>query len=212
MKSRRTVEEWRRRVYRSRSITDGVRVVLLFLADRMSADCKVSVPRKDIAASLGVSERRISERVSAAHAAGLLDTVSPGYRGHLPVYIGIFGPTERVRESVTLNDPTDPERVTHTSTLNCPNSVTLSKRKRVTPVGPTIDTGDRPETTHDRNKRSNEETEPAPAHSSAALHEGDHRKPDTCETCEGALDIAAVTGGWTTCTTCEGQLLTGGLR
>ena len=76
-------------------LTDPVRVYLLYLAEHMHADRKVSVPRKTIAKALGRSERRVTERVSAAHEAGFLHTVSAGYRGHVPVYQGIFPAAER---------------------------------------------------------------------------------------------------------------------
>lgn len=116
-------DAWRRVVLRSPRINDSVRVLLLYLADHMRANRTVSVPRSKIADDLGRSERRISERVSAAHAAGFLDTVEPGYRGHVPVYQGLFP---------------EAERGTGTSTLSSAETVTLSERKRVTHGGPTI--------------------------------------------------------------------------
>ena len=141
MARRRTVDDWRRAVYRSHAIGDPVRVLLLFLAEHMKSDRTLSVKRDVIATALGKSERRVSERVSAAHEAGFLSTISPGYRGHVPVYQGLFP---------------DEERVTPTSTLSSAETRTLSMRKRVTPGGPTITTADLSASTPGRDVGSND--------------------------------------------------------
>ena len=84
------------RVPAPHKLTDPVRVYLLYLASTcMSRPANLFVPRKTIAKALGRSERRVTERVSAAHEAGFLHTVSAGYRGHVPVYQGIFPAAER---------------------------------------------------------------------------------------------------------------------
>lgn len=90
MSRRRTVEDWRRTVFRSAAISDAVKVYLLKLADHMKADRTVSVPRSQLARELNRHEQRIAERTRAAIDAGLLDTVSPGYKGHTAVYQGLF--------------------------------------------------------------------------------------------------------------------------
>lgn len=84
--SRLTVELWRRRVYGARTITDKVKVYLLFLADHMGLDRKVKIPRDQVAEALGVSVRRIDERNTAAIRAGLLTKVSRGQKGAFAVY------------------------------------------------------------------------------------------------------------------------------
>lgn len=95
MRPRRSVEDWRRAVFGSRSISDKVRVLLLYLADRMDSNRKVSVPRSEVAVALGVSERRVSERVTDAHAAGFLVTVTHGQKGVTAVYQGTWPDPQR---------------------------------------------------------------------------------------------------------------------
>lgn len=90
MRPRKTVEQWRTTVYRSAAISDAVRVYLLKLSEHMKADRTVSVPRAQLARELNRHEQRIAERTTAAIAARLLDTVSPGYKGHTAVYQGLF--------------------------------------------------------------------------------------------------------------------------
>jgi len=124
---RRTVEDWRRVVLRSQSISNPVRVLLLYLADRMFADRKVSVPRTTIAQDLGVSERRVTARVSAARNAGFLDTVVRGQKHVTAVYQGLF--------------PVD-LRGTSTSPLRGAHGGPPEKALRGTHGGPTITTAD----------------------------------------------------------------------
>lgn len=90
MKPRRTPNDWRKAVLRDPGITDSTRVLLLVLAEHMRSNLHVSVPRRDLARWLNRSEKRIQERIKQAHEAGLLDTVSPGHRGHTAVYHGLF--------------------------------------------------------------------------------------------------------------------------
>ena len=90
MTPRKTPRDWRREVLRSTAITDPVRVLLLVLAEHMKGDLTVSVPRRDLARWLNRSEKRITDRIASAHAAGLLDTVSPGFKGHTAVYAALF--------------------------------------------------------------------------------------------------------------------------
>lgn len=82
--SRRSVEEWRRAVYRSHRINDATRVYLLYLADHMRSDRKVSIPQASIEKALAKPKRRIDSRRAAAIAAGFLGHVSAGYRGSAP--------------------------------------------------------------------------------------------------------------------------------
>jgi hypothetical protein len=160
--SRRTIEEWRRAVFRSPRISDPVRVYLLFLAEHMRADRKVSVPRGDVAKALGKHERRISERTTAAHAAGFLSTVSPGYRGHVPVYQGTFP---------------NAERETPTSTLSGAETRTLSALKRVRPHSPPLLETDLSLAGYGRNVGIDEKAEDHPARSDLLVCEC-HGFPD----------------------------------
>ena len=86
-----TASEWRAFVYRYRGpgVGNGVRVLLVYLADNMRPDRTVSVPRSTIARDLGVSEREVTARIRAARDAGLLDTVVPARRCAAAVYRGI---------------------------------------------------------------------------------------------------------------------------
>lgn len=102
MKSRRTVDQWRTAVYRSAAISDAVRVYLLKLSEHMRTDRTVSVPRSQLARELNRHEQRIAERTRAAIEAGLLDTVSPGYKGHTAVYQGLFPDALRAPKGTDL--------------------------------------------------------------------------------------------------------------
>lgn len=86
---KRTAEEWRRAVFRH-CAKASIRLGLIYLADYMDAERKVSRPRHLMAADLGVSERSVTEMVRGAHAAGLLSTVAPGRKGRTAVYQGLF--------------------------------------------------------------------------------------------------------------------------
>lgn len=140
----RTPEAWRKVVMRSPLINDSVRVLLLYLADHMRANRMVSVPRKKMSTDLGRTERRITQRISAAHDAGFLDTVQAGYRGHTAVYQGLFP---------------NGERGTGTSTLSSAETVPLSQRKRGTHGGPTTTTAKPLLRGTDRNGGSEESAE-----------------------------------------------------
>jgi hypothetical protein len=98
---RRTREDWRRVVYRSKAITDSTRTLLLYLADHMRADRTVSVPRSQIAEALGRNERRVAERFQAAVEAGFLSSVAPGQPGRTAIYQGIFPDLAKGADSST---------------------------------------------------------------------------------------------------------------
>jgi hypothetical protein len=90
-RARQSVSDWRRAVYASRRLPDSVRVLLLLLADHMGADRRVSIPRTDLAAMLGISERRVTQRVTEAHTHGFLTTIVRGQKGVTAIYQGLFG-------------------------------------------------------------------------------------------------------------------------
>lgn len=131
---RRSPTEWRRVVLASPRITDSTRVLLLELAEHMEPDLTVSMPRVELAAALNRSERRIAERIAAAHEAGFLDTVSPGYRGHTAVYIATFPDSERVTQPSTRSDS---ERVTKANTQRGAHGGHPLRPQSVTPGGHT---------------------------------------------------------------------------
>ena len=94
----RTVEDWRRMLFRSSSIAPRVRLGLLDMADFMNEDRVVSRPRHLIASDMGITERSVDRIISAAHEAGLLSTVRRGQKGVTAVYQGTF-PTPVQRDN-----------------------------------------------------------------------------------------------------------------
>ena len=84
--------EWKAHVYRYHGpyVGNGVRVLLLLLADHMDQRRHVSVPRPRLAGMLGISEMEVKKRVAAAKKAGLLDNVVKGHNGVTAVYQGLF--------------------------------------------------------------------------------------------------------------------------
>lgn len=148
---RRSTEDWRKAVYSSPALKDSARVVLLVLADYMKTNLQVSVPRKRLAAMLGRSERRISARITEAHAAGFLDTVVRGHKGTTAVYIATFPDAHSGTVCSPLYAPKSDE--------TCPPM----SRDSGTHGGPTSSKNNQPETvavyvgTGHNEKRSNEE-------------------------------------------------------
>ena len=139
--SRRSVEDWRRDVFRSTVLSDRAKVLLLFLAEHMNADRRVSLPRAQVAKALGKSERRITERITEAHDAGWLSTVVRGQKGITAVYQGLFPdvlsgtdarPLNR-RQSKFSGTPTSPLKGAETRPLNRPNDA-FRGRTSVPPI------------------------------------------------------------------------------
>jgi len=128
VRARRTVRDWRRAVLRSSQITDSTRVLLLVLAEHVrDHNLQVSVPRKDLARWLNRSERRITERITAAHDAGLLDTVSPGHRGRTAVYAVLFADEKRgTKSSPLLGTENRPAIAGESGTPGGPTSTTAN--------------------------------------------------------------------------------------
>ena len=104
--SRRTVEQWRREVFRS-PVSANVRLLLIYMADHMrERDKHVSIPRAQMAKALGWGEQRVSERLREAVDYGFLCAKSPGYRGHTAEYQGTWPDVpivKSVRENRTLS-------------------------------------------------------------------------------------------------------------
>ena len=161
--SRRTVEQWRRAVYRSATLSDRCKVLLLFLADNMRQDRTVSIPRERVAKALGRSERRITERITEAHEAGWLFTRVRGQKGVTAVYLGLFPETVSGTDARPLNGhrtadrgkfsgtPSSPLNDAETRPLKGPNQAFSG-----THGGPTITRADPSGATADRNASSNE--------------------------------------------------------
>lgn len=89
-RTKRTADDWRKAVFKHPA-KPSVRLGLIYLADFMDSDRKVSRPRKLMAADLGVSERTVTDMIVGAHDAGLLSTVRPGHKHLGPaVYQALF--------------------------------------------------------------------------------------------------------------------------
>lgn len=86
-------DRWIAEVYRADYIGDACRVLMLALAMMMTDRGHVTIQRHVLADTLGKHERRISERLSEACAAGLLDR-SGGYRGRTTEYTA-YMPTRK---------------------------------------------------------------------------------------------------------------------
>ena len=79
-------DQWVEEVFRTPLITDSTRVVLLALAFEMDESGLVSFRRKDLAARLGRSDRRVGDRIANAIDAGYLRRISRGQRNGLGRY------------------------------------------------------------------------------------------------------------------------------
>lgn len=135
---RRTADDWRKVVYRTRKdiISWPCKVYLLYLSDWMGAERKVSRPRHLVAADLAVSERAVTRMTAEAHEAGFLSTVIHGRKGLTAVYQGIFPDVQRdnscpPKSAVQRDKPLPPE-----SGRFCPPETAFSG----TTVGPPIET------------------------------------------------------------------------
>lgn len=84
-------ERWKAQVLISYNINDGTRVLLLAMADQMTASGRVSVPRQQLAATIGRSPAQVASRINAAVKARWLDRVRTGGPGVTAVYQAIFG-------------------------------------------------------------------------------------------------------------------------
>lgn len=84
--------EWKAHVYgyRGPGVGNGVRLLLVLMADHMDDRRNVSVPRSRLADMLGISRREVAGRLAAAKEAGLLDAVQTGRPGVTAVYQGLF--------------------------------------------------------------------------------------------------------------------------
>lgn len=79
-------DRWVGHVFRDREISDGCRVLLLYLAERMTDAGRVSTPRDQLAEALGVDPRRITARITEATRAGLLSKRGGGWKGRTAEY------------------------------------------------------------------------------------------------------------------------------
>ncbi len=96
------VMRFRAAVYpRREGLTDGCRVLLLRLSDRMDAKAIVSIPRSKLADELGVAPARITEWIRQAKDLGALSTVRRGRPGVTAVYQGLVLPPVGTRRRTT---------------------------------------------------------------------------------------------------------------
>lgn len=155
---RRTVDDWRRAVYKAR-VSGNVQVLLLKMADHMRDNRRVSVPRERLADELGIHPQRVAERIKTAVDTGWLSKISGGYRGLTATYEGLF-PGDCVPTSSTHSGA---ERVRPTSTHSTPEIGTHSKRECVPDGGYAITKADLSLPGQARNGGTYEEQAPRPA-------------------------------------------------
>ena len=131
MKARRNAEDWRRMVFGSQGLAPhGCRLCLIYLADFMTTDRKVSRPRHLIARDLGVSERVVDKYVSQAHEAGMLATITAGHRGMTAVYQGTVPDRKREQGVRAIGG----KSANATNALSRHESFALSMRKSANTV------------------------------------------------------------------------------
>lgn len=75
---------------RSYTLTPATKLLLLTMAQHMSEDRRVSVPREDLARQMRVHPQRVAERIRKAKDAGYLTQVGGGYKGTTAIYEGVF--------------------------------------------------------------------------------------------------------------------------
>lgn len=126
---------WRRAVLATDRLTASTKLVMIVLLDHMDAHGKVQHPVRDVAQELGIKNfRRVSDRITEAHRAGYLVTVSKAVHGRLAEYqatipsdpeTGSLGVISSDPETGSTSDPTN--RVTRnrvTTPGNARNRVT----------------------------------------------------------------------------------------
>lgn len=77
---------WLRALRRDVYLTDGTKLLLTIIGERMSNDGLVKYSRVDLANELGRSERAIQRHLAAARQAGWLHRVRGGHNGAVSVY------------------------------------------------------------------------------------------------------------------------------
>ena len=149
---KRSLNDWRRAVYKAQGLKGNVQVLLLLMSEYMHANRHVSVPRSELAEKLGVHEQRVADRIKAARDHGFLNIVSRGYRGHTAVYQGTFPniKADSVREPSTQEAP----RIRMQTPIDCvPDGEFATSR------------ADLPLAGHHRHVGNNEETQLLPVRS-----------------------------------------------
>lgn len=169
MNRRHTLDEWRRGVYRCPRLSDRARVVLLYLADHMRQDRRVSVPRKDMIRDLDKPPRRLAESIAEAHRIGWLATVSRGQKGRTAVYEGLF---PNPAQGAHVPHPDKEFSMSSTSTLRSAETRTLTAASGCARPAPQYYSG-AAATTADRDGQAT----PCPCHGFFACDYADHEQP-----------------------------------
>ena len=194
MTRRRTPDQWRREVLRSRTLKDHTKVVLIFLADNMRSNLRVSVPRSTVAREVGKSERSVTRSVTEAHRLGFLDTVVHGRKGLTAVYAACF-PDDYGGARPTAAAASESAPPTSGTFFNPLVGVTVGPLMdghnvdSETHGGPPLDQRTSPAVPTDRNESSNEEAPRADAGGRlprCPWHEGTTGGPEDC-TCTPAV-------------------------
>lgn len=176
MSRRRTVEDWRREVFRTQSkdMTAATKVLCLYLADHARAsDLRISVPRERIADDLGVHKARVAERLARAVEGGFLTSMSKGYLGHTAVYRATFPEVIEsrpcVQQSGTHMDTAPPDAYEHAERYAWTRSMDTAPQDAIT-------TADLSQVGADRNVGSDEKVAPTSVISSVRRAATDDRE------------------------------------
>lgn len=81
-----TRTRWSPLVLREPMLTNGTRLLLVVMAERMRPDGQVRYPRPDLAQAAGVSQRQVQRRLAQAVEAGWLHRCVAGHNGRHAVY------------------------------------------------------------------------------------------------------------------------------
>lgn len=98
---------WLRALRRDLWLTDGTKLVLTVVGERMGSDGTVKYRRDDLALEMGRSTRSIQRHLVAAAERGWLQRVRGGHNGATSVYQATTPqqPRETARETATSNEP-----------------------------------------------------------------------------------------------------------
>jgi hypothetical protein len=135
--SRRTVRDrWYAEVIRTRLVSGSCRELLAYLAVKhMSEIGHVKVPRREIAAALGIVEHRVTVRMGEAVKAGLLDRMAGGVNAQTVQYGARFPTSQGVvsrhpQVEVEVSGKRHPQNDTQESAPGCRDTAPI--RARVT--------------------------------------------------------------------------------
>lgn len=133
--NRRTVRDrWYCEVIRTRLVSGSCRELLAHIAVRHMTELgHVKVPRRELAAALGITEHRVTVRMGEAVKAGLLDRIAGGvnaqttqYGARLPGGLGVA--SRHPRPEVEVSGKRHPQNDTQESAPGCRDTAPIRAR------------------------------------------------------------------------------------